>query len=356
MRRANYLLYIVLAIAIAVFIWMSLYYKSEAHRFFGLASSQEHFVNYPYAVKIKSINVTKGQHITQGEVLATLVRIDIIREKELLNQQIDELKAEESLKENQISSQIRQIKLENKIHINEIEDQIETLKERDALNRELMKGIVTSKNSNSHKIISIKLSQLQRQLENTLNLNQIRINNLHSQYKKQANLYSEKIKQLKTRLRMLTKDETDLNIIAPFDGIVSDILHTKDEDIKEFETIMILSPREPTFIKAYIHVDALNTLHIGDKVSIIGVSQAHKDEKPLIGTIKSFSSDIIAYPERLKRYQNVALWGREVIIEIPENSFILGEKVIVINNNNSNNLDKLTDETISIFQKNSHFK
>jgi multidrug resistance efflux pump len=355
MRKSNYLLYIVLAIAIAVFIWMSLYYKSEAHRFFGLAASHEHSINFPYAVKIQKMNVYNGQDISKGEVLATLIRSDVVREKELLEQQVNELKAEESLKENQINSQIKQIELENKIEINKIKDEIETLNQRSALNRELMRGI-SSAESNSNKIITVKLNQLQRKLENITHLSQIQINNLHSQYNKQAHLYKEKIKQLRKKLDMLREDETKLKIIAPFDGVVNSVLHTQDEDIKEFETIMVLSPKEPTFIRAYIHVDALNTLHIGQKVSIIGVSQAHKDEQPIIGVIKNFSSDIMAYPDRLKRYRNVAVWGREVIIDIPNNNFVLGEKVIVINENNSNNLDKLAADAISIFQKNSQIK
>ncbi|MEA3523632.1 MAG: HlyD family efflux transporter periplasmic adaptor subunit [Campylobacterota bacterium] len=356
MKQSKYLLYIVLIIAIAVFIWMSLYYKSEAHRFFGLAANKEHPINFPYAVKIQSLNVYTGKSITEGEVLATFIRSDIIREKELLSQQVDELKAEKNLKVNEILSQIKQVKLEEIIQVDDINYKIEELQQRDALNKNLMKGILTQKSNTSQSLISVKIAQLQRQLQNIKHLSSNQVDNLRSQRSKQALLYREKIKQLTTKLQTLTKDETDLKLIAPFDGIVNNVIHSVNEDIKAFETLMTLNGREPTFVRGYIHVDALNTLHIGDKVSIVAISVSHNNEEPIAGVVKNFSSDITPYPERLKRYQNVALWGREVIIEIPKNNLILGEKVVIVNHNNSNNLDKLTDDTLSIFQKNTQFK
>jgi hypothetical protein len=48
------------------------------------------------------------------------------------------------------------------------------------------------------------------------------------------------------------------------------------------------------------------------------------------GKIIEIGARIIEYPNRLKTNQNVAMWGQELFIKIPEqNDFLNGERVFV---------------------------
>ncbi len=48
------------------------------------------------------------------------------------------------------------------------------------------------------------------------------------------------------------------------------------------------------------------------------------------GTVVGVGSRIVEYPVRLRKHPDLQVWGREVVIKIPENNqFILGEKVVI---------------------------
>ena len=52
------------------------------------------------------------------------------------------------------------------------------------------------------------------------------------------------------------------------------------------------------------------------------------DNNNVEGDVVGVGSRIVEYPVRLRKRQDIQIWGREVLIKIPENNaFLLGEKV-----------------------------
>ena len=325
----NYFLYFLLLIAIAIFVAMSIFYKSEAHRFFGLANSDALEINYPYEYRVQKLFVRAGESIKKGDVLATLLRNNLTMDKALKNGHVDTFKAEENLKRNQLLSSLKELKLQHKIKIDNINFQLKELRRKERINKELLSTISNAQGTSSSPIL-LKIAQLKREKKNLTSLYEGQKRSINKQLKDLSSLFTKKVKVLNTELVGMKKEENALKVIAPFDGVISNLNHQPNEDVPAFETLMTLNNAKPTYVKGYISIDNRSQVHVGDKVKVMPLSGLERNTT-VTGIIKSCSSNVLPYPNRLKRYQTVEMWGVEVLIEIPENRFILGEKVIVLN-------------------------
>ncbi len=308
---------------------MGVVYKSEAHRFFGIANSDAVEINYPYSFKVEKLFVKAGESIKKGDLLATLVRNDLTLDKELVHNQLGTHKAEENLKTNQIKASLKALSLQYKIDIDTIDFEIKELQRKERVNRELLLSISNEKPSGMNPIL-LKLKQLKRDKKNLSSLFYSQKKSLKKELTDQANLFKKKVNKFHTELAGMSGDEKALQVIAPFDGIVSELNHQLNEDVQAFETLMLLNSAEPTYVKAYVSIENKSQVILGQNVKIVPITGVDRNTT-LTGRIKSFSANVVAYPNRLKRYQNIEMWGIEVIIEIPKNKFILGEKIIVLN-------------------------
>ncbi len=72
---------------------------------------------------------------------------------------------------------------------------------------------------------------------------------------------------------------------------------------------------------------------LDDKVKILslaGGGVANTARPVFIGQVVGVGSRIVPYPKRLSKHQDLQLWGREILVRIPEqNDLILGEKVMI---------------------------
>lgn len=308
---------------------MSVSYKSEAHRFFGITNSNVVEINYPYAYHVKELYVKAGQSIKKGDLLATLVRNDLMLEKKITTNQLAEYHSEEKLKVNQLKAQIKEQNLEYKIKMDNFNFEISNLNRKITVNKELL----TTMGGETYPTVNplmLQLRQLKRDKQNAIALHSNQKRSLTKELSDQTHLFKNRQTRLDTELKGIDKDEKALAVLAPFDGIVATINHYVHEDVKAFEALMILNNAKPTYVKGYISIDNKHQVKVGQKVKIQPITGLKRDTL-VEGTIESFSSNVLPYPARLKRYQNVEIWGVEVVISIPENRFMLGEKVIVLN-------------------------
>lgn len=308
---------------------MSIQYKSEAHRFFGLADNHGVEVNYPYPYQVEKLFVQAGQSIKKGELLAVLIRKDLQLDKAITNNNVQTYKAEETLKRNQLNASLKKLKLEYKIKTDNIQFQINELLRKERVNRKLL-ATMSNTDGISNTPLELQIKQLRREKKNETSLYFGQKKSLNKQLKDLSSLFHNKVTTLDTKLTNMKGEEKALKVIAPFDGIVSSVQHQPHEEVEAFEPLMTLNSAEPTFVKGYISIENRPQVHLGDKVKILPLSGLARNTN-VVGTIKNFSANVLPYPNRLKRYQNVEMWGIEVLIEIPENKFILGEKVLVLN-------------------------
>jgi len=325
----NYFLYFLLSLALIAFVGMSIVYKSEAHRFFGIANSDAVEINYPYSYRVEQLYVKAGQSIRKGDLLATLIRQDLSLEKKMTTNQLAEHHSEEKLKVNQLKSQIKELDLQYKINMDNLQFTISDLRRKIKINKELLATIVGESHSNLNPLV-LQLKQLKRDKNNAIALYKGQKRGLSKELNDQMQLFKNRQTSLDTELQGMKNDEKALVVVAPFDGIVSSINHRVHEEVEAFAPLMLLNDAKPTYVKGYISIDNKHQVHVGQEVKIQPITGLDRNTT-VEGRIQSFSANVLPYPSRLKRYQNVEMWGIEVIISVPKNSFILGEKIIVLN-------------------------
>ena len=136
------------------------------------------------------------------------------------------------------------------------------------------------------------------------------------------------IEGLKKQLAILEKEKSELFIFSKFDGKVESILKKEGENAQPHLPIMTLLESTPTTIRGYLHESVVGEVSIGTEVLVS--HPASGKERSVIGKVISFGSSIVPFPERLLKDPTRPVWGREVMIEIPEtNNLILGEKVYI---------------------------
>jgi HlyD family secretion protein len=108
--------------------------------------------------------------------------------------------------------------------------------------------------------------------------------------------------------------------------VVASVNVRDGEKVSSFSPIITLTRKSPSLIRGYIHESMYKKMKVGAKVNVI--SQA--DGKKLEGEIIGLSSRIVEFPIRLRKVPEVIVYGREVIIRIPEdNALLLGEMVSI---------------------------
>ncbi len=97
------------------------------------------------------------------------------------------------------------------------------------------------------------------------------------------------------------------------------------EQIEAFTSLLSVGPLRPTTVVGYIYGRRMS-IAIGDKVK---VTSYEKKSFEVDGAVIGFGT-VTALPEILQKSTAVKAFGQEVFIEIiPENSFAIGEKVLI---------------------------
>lgn len=137
------------------------------------------------------------------------------------------------------------------------------------------------------------------------------------------------IREQEEELSFLEKQKKNLYVFSDIDGIVGSVNFRKGEKAPSFSSLVTLSSESPTFVQGFIHERMHSEIQIGARVKVASMSQAGYEVK---GTVVSIGSRIIEMPPRLTNAVNIGVpvWGREVIVQIPESSrLLLGEKVAI---------------------------
>ncbi|MBX3017061.1 MAG: HlyD family efflux transporter periplasmic adaptor subunit [Bdellovibrionaceae bacterium] len=130
---------------------------------------------------------------------------------------------------------------------------------------------------------------------------------------------------LREELALLERAKRNLYVFAEVDGVVGAVNYKKGEKVPNFMPLLTLSPESPTFVEGFVHESLHTRLEVGRTVTVKPVTSS---TQPVQGRIISVGSRIIMMPLRLTLYPNQQVWGREVVVEIPEHSgLLMNEKV-----------------------------
>ena len=320
--------YYLLALLIggAIF-WFNATNRSTTTYFYGFAENLETEVNFNYPVIVKELLVQEGEAVKAGESLLHLQRI----------KPKDEL-AEESFKITELQARTAAwlAEREGELSILESKHRIDG-QERDARVREIEAEIASRKKLygglSSLQDVTLDFAALQQELE-ALQAEQALRDSLYRQ--EAANLrremdlgiapYRSEVERLEAKQQFDAEQQViDIHIEAPFDGIVGNISCKGGEHIPSFKTLLTYYEPNPTVVKGYVFEALLADVHLADRLLVRSTSNP---EQSCMGVVSGLGSRIVEIPTRLRKFEDVKTYGREILVTLPtDNPFIQKEKV-----------------------------
>ena len=333
------LLFVFIALLISAVIGIIIYSGQETTNFQGFAESNETIINSETSVSIKKVFVMEGDSVYKGQKLAELESQELSIRIADIRSQLLQIETKRGMSEKEIKSKILQNKAAERAVISELRAQIQTLENQLKINKELSDGLksvkikksASVKNPIEIQIESLELAIVDRKKEFA------EINRMYSKMLESGetpeNVEAEK---LRAELESLEEQNANMAVYAPFDGIVGSVFIKNGNGEKVFfkggEKIAAYSPilsivnKEPSFVKGYIPESHFSAIKIGDEVTIANTQTPQQ----IKGVVTGLGGRIIPLPVRLLKNPNIPIWGREIVVKIPENNgFILGEKVSI---------------------------
>ncbi|MBN1130434.1 MAG: HlyD family efflux transporter periplasmic adaptor subunit [Chitinispirillaceae bacterium] len=326
------------AVCLSVFlvllvITMSL--RSDSTSFYGVADAQELVINDEQAVEIKKIMVVPGQEVKSGDTLLAVAKPDLDHKIAEIRRQLNELQSRKSAHVNLSQSEILRFKSQQEARIGELKAQIKELEAQYDINRKLVSELRSIDTSDRLSVgsddtanpVMIKIQQLKRELALAQDTAQIDMRRLKGELSYAGDPLAEQVKGLTKEMAMLMEEKDKLYKIAHIDGLIGAVNFKEGEKVSPFTPIVTLHTESPSYILGYIHENAYSKVYIGQKVM---VSSLDDRGHSVSGEVVGVGSRIVEYPVRLRKSQDMQLWGREVTIRIPDNNtFLLGEKVMI---------------------------
>ncbi len=333
------LLFTFITVLIAAVAAIIIYSGGETTTFQGFAESNETIINSETSVSIKKILVMEGDTVYKGQKLAELESQELSIRIAEIRSQLLQIETKRGMSEKEIKSKILQNKAAERAVISELRAQIQTLENQLKINKELSDGLKSVKIKKSDSIknpIEIQIESL----ESAIVDRRKEFAEIHRMYSKMLesgetpeNVEAEK---LRAELESLEKQNANMAVYAPFEGIVGSVFIKNGngekvffkggEKIAAYSPILSIVSKEPSFVKGYIPESQFSLINTGDEVTISNTQTPQQ----ITGVVTGLGGRIIPLPVRLLKNQNIALWGREIVVKIPENNgFILGEKVSI---------------------------
>jgi multidrug resistance efflux pump len=130
---------------------------------------------------------------------------------------------------------------------------------------------------------------------------------------------------------LLQIEALDLNqaieLKAPFDGLVSQILHSTSETVLAGESILTLTQAGPTEIIAYASEEQVNNIREGMEVELIKCSEPAR----IIRSRVTYIGPVVErLPIRLWRNPNFPQWGRPFLIDVPPEVWLVTGELVGI--------------------------
>jgi len=202
---------------------------------------------------ISAVNIKQGQHVKQGDLLISL-------EKPALQAEIKQLEENIQSLDTTLSEEWRkqEILLKQKVSVAEID-----LKAKNDLYRKYM-------GFNEHGLL---------QLEQWANVSQLRVNaellllesnrNLHAlNQDKISGSAAQYLNELKLRLQLLKARQTELQLMAPMDGEVKDVLVQQGMTVRSGESLMLYAIRSQPVVMAYLAPSEIQFSGIGQQATV----------------------------------------------------------------------------------------
>lgn len=306
----------------------SKYFRGSSNVVVGITQAKDYKINAEKSSLVKAVHVVPGKQVKAGDLLIELTSEELAIDIAKLANRIELLTSEEKDKKKLVDSEIAYIRAENAIDIEEIDADINEIKTQQKLNQRLSEELNTSHKSSSE--ISEnpalqKIASLEQQKVRRRDAVNIKIQDIMQESNTDQNQLHNQIALLVQELELLKGEQKKLSKFASGDGVVENVYVKDGEQIEAYTSLLSIGPLRPTTVVGYIYGRRM-PIDIGDKVT---VTSYEKKSFEVEGSVIGFGT-VSALPEILQKSTAVTAFGQEVFIAIkPENSFAIGEKVLI---------------------------
>ncbi|WP_185116184.1 MULTISPECIES: HlyD family secretion protein [Chryseobacterium] len=324
----NNLVYIIAFFSIFIVIYFFANINQENIVFYGVAINRETEIKCEQNIRVEKILVRQGQKVKKGDILL------IVSQGELKNELTNnKLKAKENTLFNMqnvhnLSSELNSSNLTSDNQLKQIDLQIQQLETEKQNKIKLIEQFSNvDKNTLDFSEIDNQINLLQEQKREVLQSARIKEKHLGTQINQVQQINKVQSSALRNTTYLLEKKVTQLEILAPEDGIVGNILCEQGENVPSFQLLLMLSELTASSVQGYIYED----IPLDPKKGDFFIVQSIRDnERSYLGKINEIGSRLVEIPPRLRKIQEVITYGRDISIEIPKNNKLLqNEKVMI---------------------------
>ena len=330
MRRIN-LLFITIPILLVALLVVTSNLNRSTTNFFGVAENEETQINLEYSCSVNQIYVNQGQFVSKGALLLDVTRTALEFKMSELSHDISELLARDRLNIDDIKGDLERLRAQRAEKIGSIQARIKILESEEKLNRTLFLDLQSVPSSETPTVQSTpylaKLQTLNDELRLAIEPLDVEISRLEQELKIAAIPAQTQISKLEKEVDLYQRQQEQLRIYAPSDGLIGSIHCHVGENVPSFNALISFYQQNPTTVIAYVHESLSLEVKVGDSLSVS--SSLHPTESCL-GRVSGLGHRIVEIPERLRKIPEIKAYGREVLIEIPPaNSFLQKEKVVL---------------------------
>lgn len=317
---------------VALLLFISVFFEDTNTAIVAQVEPLKSAISYHKAVRVLEIYVIPGQKVVPGDVLVKVERPDLILDVDRKKNQLNRLKIEQTVVEQKYSEKQKMLTLEREAKVRELTAERAQLQIIVENNQKLtnqfsnLTGYADTIRSFGKSYYEVELEALNQELD--FILEQYRQNRyLAAQlYEQETKTIAIREKEIEQELQALIDEEFGLVKKAEFAGTIGSVNAQEGELLSPYSTILSLYDLNPTVIKAIMNEGYKYQAEVGQVVIVESTNRSYHIE----GKIIEIGARIIEYPNRLKTNQNVAMWGQELFIKIPEqNDFLNGERVFV---------------------------
>ena len=319
-------------------------YGSETFILFGFAENKEMEIRLEHPVSIQKIYATSGSKVEKGDLLFEVTRSQLELSSDDLDYEVARLGSEYSAWQSKLNASIAVLEAQKSFKENEIKSQIAELESSKSLNESLIKDIKSIEpylNKSKTSPLEIKLEGLRRELVLSVKPIEKQIRKLKNELSVSNNPLRIQIQKLNNKRSFVDTEKDQLQVFALDHGIVGEINCKVGEQFSAYNTLMTYYQENPTQVKGYVMESLLLKVKIGDELEI---QSTHQANSICLGKVIGMGSRIVEIPERLRKIADFKTYGREIILEIPDqNSFLQNEKVVVRLSSEQSNLFDMVD-------------
>ena len=331
MRRINILYLSIPVLIYGLFLIYRQLNRSTAV-FYGVAENQETQINLEHAVTVNRIYATQGQFVQKGALLMEVTRTALDFKMSDLSHNIAELEARDQLRVADIRAGLDRLRAQRAEKTGAIEARIRQMESEQLLNKSLLRELrsVPPPDSSAPEAASpfaAKLGALHEELRLAVEPLDVEIGRLEQALHLSGLPAQSQISKLKKDVELYQKEQEQLRIYAPGDGLVGSIHCREGENIPAFNTLISFYEQNPNTVVGYLHESLIVQVKIGDSLRVI--SSLHPEEQCL-GRVSGLGHRVVEIPERLRKLPEIKTYGREILIQIPaNNNFLQKEKVVL---------------------------